>query len=48
LPIVGIAQGDGDITTRIRLNGNEKVMHIKTHYTLPGSVLNENGVVYQG
>ncbi|HHJ35867.1 MAG TPA: hypothetical protein ENJ87_08880, partial [Gammaproteobacteria bacterium] len=32
LPIVGIAQGEGDITTRIRLNGKEKIMRIKTQY----------------
>ncbi len=48
LPIVGIAQGEGDITTRIRLNGKEKVMHIKTEYKLPGSVLYQGNVILQG
>ena len=43
LPVVGIAQGKGDITTRIRLNGKEKVMHINTQYKLPGNVLFEYG-----
>jgi len=38
LPIVGIAQGEGDITTRVQINGNEKVMHIKTQYRQPGNV----------
>jgi hypothetical protein len=47
LPIVGIAEGRGDITTRVRLNGKEKVMHIKTEYKLPGSVLYENSQVLQ-
>ena len=28
LPIIGIAQGEGDITTRVQINGNEKVMRI--------------------
>jgi hypothetical protein len=38
LPIIGIAQGEGDITTRVQINGNEKVMHIKTQYRQPGNV----------
>jgi len=37
LPVVGIAQGKGDITTRIRLNGKEKTMRINTQYKLPDS-----------
>ncbi len=48
LPIVGIAQGRGDITTRIQLNGKEKVMHIKTEYKHPDSVLYKGGFVLQG
>ncbi len=48
LPVVGIAQGRGDITTRIRLNGKEKVMHIKTEYKLPDSVLYKGDLVLQG
>ena len=48
LPIVGIAQGEGDITTRIRLNGKEKVMRIKTEYKLPDNVLYEGNVILQG
>ncbi|MFV9615846.1 MAG: anti-sigma factor family protein [Gammaproteobacteria bacterium] len=48
LPIVGLAQGEGDITTRIQLNGKEKVMHIKTEYKLPDSVLYEGNRVLQG
>ncbi len=48
LPIVGIAQGEGDITTRIHLNGKEKVMHIKTEYKLPDSVLYQGNMVLQG
>ena len=48
LPIVGIAQGEGDITTRIQLNGKEKVMHIKTEYKLPDSVLYKGNMVLQG
>jgi anti-sigma factor RsiW len=48
LPIVGIAQGEGDITTRIHLNGQEKVMRIKTEYKLPGSVLFQGDMVLQG
>jgi hypothetical protein len=48
LPIVGIAQGEGDITTRIQLNGKEKVMRIKTEYKLPDSVLYQGNRVLQG
>ncbi len=48
LPIVGIAQGNGDITTTIRMNGKEKVMRIKTQYKSPGSVLYNNTGVLQG
>ena len=48
LPIVGLAQGEGDITTRIHLNGQEKVMRIKTEYKLPDSVLYEGNMVLQG
>ena len=48
LPIVGIAQGRGDITTRIQLNGKEKVMRIKTEYKLPDSVLYKGDFVLQG
>ncbi len=47
LPIIGIAQGKGDVTTRIRLNGKEKIMRIETQYTLPGNVLYENGGMLQ-
>ena len=38
LPIIGVAQGEGDITTRVQINGNEKVMRIKTQYRQPGNV----------
>ena len=48
LPIIGIAQGRGDITTRIRLNGKEKVMRIKTEYKQPDSVLYQGNIILQG
>jgi len=38
LPVIGIAQGDGEITTRIESKGKQKVMRIKTRYKRPGSV----------
>jgi hypothetical protein len=47
LPIIGIAQGKGDVTTRIRLNGKEKIMRIQTQYTPPGSVLYDDGSMLQ-
>ena len=43
LPIIGIAEGRGDIITRVRLNGKEKVMRITTEYRSPGSVMYEQG-----
>ena len=48
LPIIGIAQGEGDITTRVQINGNEKVMRIKTQYRQPGSVYYGPVEVMQG
>lgn len=48
LPIIGIAQGEGDITTRVRINGNEKVMRIKTQYRQPGNVYYGPVEVMQG
>ena len=48
LPVVGVAQGEGDITTRIQLNGKEKVMRIKTENKLPDSVLYQGNMVLQG
>jgi hypothetical protein len=45
LPVVGIAQGTGDITTRIRLNGKEKTMRINTQYKLPDTVFYETDSV---
>jgi hypothetical protein len=48
LPIIGIAQGEGDITTRVQINGNEKVMHIKTQYRQPGNVYYGPVEVMQG
>lgn len=48
LPIVGIAQGKGNITTRIHLNGKEKVMRITTEYKSPDSVLYQADTVLQG
>ena len=48
LPIIGIAQGEGDITTRVKINGNEKVMHIKTQYRQPGNVYYYPVEVMQG
>lgn len=47
LPVVGIAKGKGDITTRIQLNGKEKVMRINTQYKLPDSVLYNTNAVLQ-
>jgi hypothetical protein len=38
LPVIGIAQGDGEITTRIKSKGKQKVMRIKIRYKQPGSV----------
>ncbi len=38
LPVSAIALGDGIITTRVRLNGKEKVFIIKTRYQSPGKV----------
>jgi len=32
LPIVGLASGDGEIITSVRVNGKNKVMRIKTSY----------------
>jgi len=48
LPVVGIAKGDGAITTRVQLNGKEKVMQIKTRYKLPGNVFYEIEAMKQG
>lgn len=48
LPIIGIAQGEGDITTRVQINGNEKVMRIKTQYRQPGNVFYGPVEVMQG
>jgi len=45
LPVVGIAQGKGDITTRIRLNGKEKTMRINTQYKLPDRVFYDTDAV---
>ena len=44
LPIIGIAEGRGDIVTRVRLNGKEKVMHISTEYRSPGNVRYEQNL----
>lgn len=38
LPVSAIALGDGIITTRVRLNGEEKVFIIKTRYQSRGKV----------
>lgn len=38
LPVIGLAQGDGEITTRIKSKGKQKVMRIRTRYKQPGSV----------
>lgn len=35
LPVSAIALGDGEITTRVRLNGKERVFTIKTRYQSP-------------
>lgn len=48
LPIIGIAQGKGDITTRVRINNKEKVMRITTQYKTPGSVLYDNRAIEHG
>lgn len=48
LPIIGIAQGEGDITTRVQINGNEKVMRIKTQFRQPGNVYFNHVDVLQG
>lgn len=42
LPIIGIAQGNGEITTRIRLHGEEKVIRINTRYRQADSVMYSN------
>ncbi len=38
LPILGLAAGDGEIITRIQMNGKEKIMHIRTNYQIPDNV----------
>ena len=38
LPVSALALGDGIITTRVRLDGKEKVFIIKTRYQSPGNV----------
>lgn len=38
LPIIGIAQGEGEITTRVILDGKEKVMRVNTYFKNPGNV----------
>jgi Putative zinc-finger len=48
LPVVGIAKGDGAITTRVQLKGKEKVMHIKTRYKGPGNVFYNLDSMKQG
>jgi hypothetical protein len=35
LPVSAIALGDGEITTRVRLNGKERIFTIKTRYPSP-------------
>lgn len=48
LPVVGIAKGNGAITTRVQLKGKEKVMHIKTRYKGPGNVFYNLDSMKQG
>lgn len=38
LPILGLAAGNGEIITRIQMNGKEKIMYIKTNYQTPDNV----------
>ena len=38
LPISGLASGDGEIITRVQMNGKEKVMYIHTNYQSTGNV----------
>jgi len=38
LPISGLAAGSGKIITRVRMNGNEKIMQIQTSYQSPDNV----------
>ncbi len=47
LPIIGIAQGEGDITTSIRLNGKEKIVRIKTQFKLPDTGLYKTNEMLQ-
>ena len=45
LPIVGLAEGRGAITTHIKINGKEKTMRIMTDYKLPGAALSSHSVL---
>lgn len=38
LPVVGLASGGGTITTRVQMQGKEKVMQIQTNYPAPDKV----------
>jgi len=38
LPVSAIALGDGEITTRVRLNGKERIFTIKTRYQSPEKI----------
>jgi hypothetical protein len=35
LPITGLASGNGEIITRVQMNGKKKIMRIQTHYQMP-------------
>jgi len=48
LPIAGIAYGTGDIKAHVYLNGKEKIMHIRTQYKIPDSVMFKNSETLQG
>ncbi len=45
LPVSAIALGDGIITTRVQLNGKEKVFIIKTRYQSPGKVRHDDETI---
>ncbi len=47
LPIIGIAQGNGEITTRIFLHGNEKIMRINTRYRQVDGMVYDNDNIRQ-
>jgi len=47
LPIIGIARGNGEVITRIRLHGKEKTMRINTRYRQADSMMYGKGNIRQ-